>query len=244
MTEDHEAVPASESEALPRHVAIIMDGNGRWARNKGLTRAEGHRAGVKALKPIVKYAAKIGIQVLTVYAFSTENWQRPRTEVEALMSLLVEFLRSETLELKDEGVRVRTIGDIAALPPASQDALTWAQTATSGEDRLILNLALNYGARDEIVRAMNRWLDSRPSGSSLPITEKDINDHLDTGDLPDPDLLIRSSGELRLSNFLLWQCAYAELYVTNTLWPDFTPEEFRLALDDFGQRQRRFGRIG
>ncbi len=221
-----------------------MDGNGRWARQRGLSRAEGHRQGVKALKPVVKEASRLGIRVLTVFAFSTENWQRPPEEVDALMALLVEFLRSETLELKAEGVLIRTIGAIDDLPPVSLAALHWASQETATQSRMILNLALNYGSRDEIVRAVNRWMAQRHPADEPELTESALTAQLDTVGLPDPDLLIRSSGELRLSNFMLWQCAYAEIYITETLWPDFGPDELRRALDDYRHRQRRFGRIG
>lgn len=232
---------------MPRHVAIIMDGNGRWARQRGLYRVLGHRAGVKALKPIVKEAVRLGIEVLTVYAFSTENWQRPQSEVDALMGLLVEFLRRETRELQAEGVELRTIGNIDQLPAPARRALEEAQAQTQGAGRMILNLALNYGGRDEVVRAVNRWLGQQRSvgdGSPGVLTPENLADYLDTAGLPDPDLLIRSSGELRLSNFLLWQLAYAEIYVTETLWPDFSPDELRRAIDVYQRRHRRFGGIG
>jgi undecaprenyl diphosphate synthase len=227
---------------LPRHIAIIMDGNGRWAQQRGLERSLGHREGVKALKPIVKEASRIGIEVLTVYAFSTENWRRPSEEVNVLMTLLVEFLASETQELKDEGVKIRTIGNIGKLPDRAQQSLAWAMAKTAGETRLILNLALNYGARDEILRAVNRWAVERPSDARLD--EDSLGGYLDTAGLPDPDLLIRSSGEFRISNFLLWQLAYAEIFVSRKLWPDFDPAEFRRAIRDYQARHRRFGGLG
>jgi undecaprenyl diphosphate synthase len=226
---------------LPRHIAIIMDGNGRWAQQRGLDRTVGHRQGVKALKPIVKEAARIGIDVLTVYAFSTENWRRPSQEVEVLMGLLVEFLASETPELKEEGVRIRTIGDIARLPMPAQQSLSWAQAETASQTRMILNLALNYGARDEILRAVNRWWQENPGDV---LTEAQLSAYLDTADLPDPDLLIRSSGEFRISNFLLWQLAYAEIYISDTLWPDFDAAELRRAIRAYQARHRRFGGLG
>ncbi|MCL4319425.1 MAG: isoprenyl transferase [Firmicutes bacterium] len=229
-------------EKIPRHIAIIMDGNGRWAQKRGLDRAEGHRAGVQALKPIVKESAKLGVQVLTVYAFSTENWSRPQIEVNALWDLLVEYLRIETPELKSEGVRIQTIGNVDALPSRAQKAIDGAKEDTREQTRMVLNLALNYGGRDELVRAVNRWLDEcRPVSRARYVTASAIAEHLDTAGLPDPDLLIRSSGELRISNFLLWQLAYAEIYVTNTLWPDFNPMELRKAIRAYQQRDRRFG---
>lgn len=232
-----------DRDRLPRHVAIIMDGNGRWAQARNLPRALGHRQGVLALKPVVKAAARLGISVLTVYAFSTENWNRPAAEVEALMDLLMEFLRSETAELKAEGVSIRCIGNVRDLPERARQALCEAIRETAGETRLILNLALNYGGRDELIRAVNQWLQSRPEGSDEPLTEEALARHLDTAGLPDPDLLIRSSGEERISNFLLWQIAYAEIYVTKTLWPDFSPEDLIQALIAYQSRHRRFGAI-
>ncbi len=233
-------------ERVPRHVAIIMDGNGRWATARNLPRALGHRQGVLALKPIVKAAAAVGIEVLTVYAFSTENWVRPTAEVDALMDLLMEFLRSETQELKAEGVMIRTIGDISALPDRAREALAWAKETTAEETRMILNLALNYGGRDEIVRAVNRWLSHSQAGDAKQaerLTERELAVNLDTQGLPDPDLLIRSSGEERISNFMLWQIAYTEIYVTKTLWPDFRPTTLFEAIADFQKRARRFGAI-
>lgn len=226
---------------LPRHVAIIMDGNGRWAQQRGLDRTFGHRQGVKALKPIVKEAARIGIEVLTVYAFSTENWRRPSQEIDVLMSLLVEFLASETPELKEEGVQIRTIGNTDRLPASAQQSLNWAKQETAQETRMILNLALNYGARDEILRAVNRWRHTSPD---TELTETALGEYLDTAGLPDPDLLIRSSGEFRISNFLLWQLAYAEIYISDKFWPDFDPAELNRAIRDYQTRHRRFGGLG
>ena len=194
------------------------------------------------MKPIVKECAALGIQVLTVYAFSTENWARPQVEVNALWDLLVEFLRSETPELKAEGVRIQTIGNVGALPPRAQRAIDAAKHDTAEQTRMVLNLALNYGGRDELVRAVNRWLDEqRPVPEERYVTANAIAQHLDTAGLPDPDLLIRSSGELRISNFLLWQLAYAEIYVTTTLWPDFNPMELHKAIHAYQNRDRRFG---
>lgn len=231
-----------QDRPLPRHIAIIMDGNGRWAIRHGLPRVLGHREGVKALKPIVKECSRLGIEVLTVYAFSTENWARPAGEVNTLMALLEEFLDSETPELKAQGVSIRTIGDIGQLPASAQAALARSRRDTANQSKMVLNLALNYGGRDELVRAVNRWLASQPLGGVLPALDVDtLAQHLDTAGLPDPDLLIRSSGEVRLSNFLLWQMAYAEIYITDVLWPDFTPEELQKAIAVFRMRERRFG---
>lgn len=231
------------SRKVPRHVAVIMDGNGRWARLRGLSRAEGHRQGVKALKPIVKESLRLGISVLTVYAFSTENWQRPQQEVDALMNLLVEFLRSETVELKEEGVSIRTVGNVGELPDSARRSLDWAKTETAGETKMVLNIALNYGSRDEIVRAVNRWLEQAYTAGQR-LTADVLERYLDTGNLPDPDLLIRTSGEIRVSNFLLWQIAYAEIFISDKLWPDFTPADLREAVRSYLSRERRFGRIG
>lgn len=234
--------PSLVMGTLPRHIAIIMDGNGRWATMRGLDRTMGHRQGVKALKPIVKEASRLGVEVLTVYAFSTENWRRPSQEVDVLMSLLVEFLASETPELRDEGVHIRTIGDLSRLPEAARQSLVWAQSETAGETKMVLNLALNYGARDELLRAVNRWRAETPPDSQL--TEEVLSQYLDTHGLPDPDLLIRSSGEFRVSNFLLWQLAYAEIYVSDHLWPDFGPEQLHEAIRAYQARHRRFGGLG
>ena len=218
-----------------------MDGNGRWAKARHLPRALGHRQGVLALKPIVKSCARMGVRILTVYAFSTENWIRPAAEIDSLMDLLMEFLRSETEELKAEGVSIRAIGDISALPGRAQGALNEAIETTAGQRRMVLNLALNYGGRDELVRAVNRWLQERGQSSSEPLTEAGLAAHLDTAGMPDPDLLIRSSGEERLSNFMLWQIAYAEIYVTKTLWPDVDQSELVRAVRAYQARARRFG---
>lgn len=236
--EDHGA-----KHAPPRHVAIIMDGNGRWAKQRGLDRRFGHRAGVKALKPVVKEAAALGIEVLTVYAFSTENWKRPALEVQALMRLLVEYLRRETIELKQEGVRIQTVGNLEGLPVRAQRAVQESMALTENETRMVLNLALNYGGRDELIRAINRWLASHDC-TNQAMTAEGLEACLDTHGLPDPDLLIRTSGEVRLSNFLLWQMAYAEIYITETYWPDFGPEQLRTAIREYQKRSRRFGRIG
>lgn len=227
---------------VPTHVAIIMDGNGRWAEQRGLSRTEGHRAGVRALKSTVRAASQMGIRVLTVYAFSTENWSRPLHEVTALMRLLVETLRAETSELKEQGVSIRSIGNVQRLPRAVRNELERARAATREETRMVLNLALNYGARDELVRAVNRWMEHRRAHERL--TEEILTRYLDTAELPDPDLLIRSSGQVRLSNFLLWQCAYTELYMTDILWPDFSPDDLARAVASYQRRERRFGGIG
>ncbi len=235
----------TERPAVAQHVAIIMDGNGRWARRQGLPRAEGHRRGVLALKDIVKAAKVRQIKYLTVYAFSTENWRRPQAEVDVLMDLLVEFINSEVSELKSEGVRLDAIGHIEELPARCQEKLAEGMAATRMGRNLVLTLALNYGARREIVDAARALADAVRSGQieTQEITDAVFSAHLSTKDLPDPDLIIRPSGEWRLSNFLLWQAAYAEMYSTEVLWPDFDEKELDLALDAFAQRDRRYGAI-
>jgi undecaprenyl diphosphate synthase len=235
-----------EGAGRVRHLAIIMDGNRRWAVRRGMARTEGYRAGIEALRRVVRAAPDLGIEILTVYAFSTENWRRPQTEIDVLMQLLVEFLERETPELRAEGVRLATIGDIARMPPAQQQALAQAIEATAGGRRLLLNLALNYGGRSEIVRACRRLAEQVRAGQLDPadIDETRFGLALDTGDLPDPDLLIRASGEERLSNFLLWQLAYTEIWVTDTLWPDFDRSDLQEALAAFATRERRYGGSG
>lgn len=239
MTQDKEAAGAARA----RHVAIIMDGNGRWAAERGLPREAGHRAGIEALRRVVRGAPDLGVEMLTVYAFSTENWRRPASEVSALMSLLVEFLESETPELAAEGVRLATIGDLSVLPQASQAALGRALATTAGGERLLLTLALNYGGRAEIVRAAKKLVRVVQAGrvSLADVDEQMFASLLDTHALPDPELLIRASGEERLSNFLLWQSAYTELWVTDTFWPDFGVEHLQQALLAFASRDRRYG---
>ncbi|MGB9887578.1 MAG: isoprenyl transferase [Moorellales bacterium] len=228
---------------LPRHIAIIMDGNGRWARRRGLPRVMGHRAGVEALRSVVEACLEAGIPVLTVYAFSTENWKRPQTEVNALMELLVEYMRKELPELKRNGVQVRPIGELSSLPEAVQTELRRAQEETRNEKALVLNVAVNYGGRAELVRAVRMISQAVAAGILSPenIDEQTVADHLYTAGLPDPDLIIRPSGEMRLSNFLLWQSAYSELWVTPTLWPDFTAAELWTAIREYQRRHRRFG---
>ena len=231
------------SEPKARHVAIIMDGNGRWAAQRGLPREAGHRAGIEALRRVVRGAPDLGVRMLTVYAFSTENWRRPASEVSALMRLLVEFLESETPELAAEGVKLATIGDLSVLPQASQEALARALAKTAGGERLLLTLALNYGGRAEIVRAAKELVRVVQAGRVVldDVDEAMFAKLLDTSGLPDPDLLVRASGEERVSNFLLWQLAYTELWVTDTLWPDFGVEHLQQALLAFAGRDRRYG---
>ncbi len=225
-----------------RHVAIIMDGNGRWAAARGEPRVVGHRAGLEALRRVVRAAPSLGLEYLSVYAFSTENWKRPPEEVDALMNLLVEYLRSQIDELDREHVKMLFIGDSTALPELCQEEMERAVRRTSQNTGLKLAIAMNYGGRDEIVRAVRRVLAAGLDPAALD--EGSFASHLDTADLPDPDLVIRASGEMRLSNFMLWQTAYAEIYVTPQYWPDFDGAVLQEALEVFAQRERRFGGLG
>lgn len=230
---------------LPTHVAVIMDGNGRWAKKHFLSRIKGHEKGAEAVRAIVRACREIGIAHLTLYAFSTENWQRPKSEVDALMTLLVKFLKSEQKELAENDIRLHVIGQIEQLPRKVQQALREVMDLTRHNTALQLNLALSYGSRAEIVRMARKLARKSKSGQLDPdaINADMVAEHLYTKDIPDPDLLIRTSGEMRISNFLLWQIAYAEIYVTQTYWPDFGKEEFYVILKDYQQRERRYGRV-
>lgn len=222
---------------LPRHIAIIMDGNGRWAEMRNLPRSEGHRAGARAVREVVEECRRLGIGHLTLYAFSSENWSRPPGEIASLFSLLLEFLAVETPRMEAQGIALRVLGDLQGLPGPQRAALNYSRAHTASGKSMILNLALNYGARAEIIQAARALSGRRPE----EITEETFKGALYTAGQPDPDLLIRTSGELRLSNFLLFQCAYSEFYFTPVLWPDFTSAELRKALAAFGARDRRFG---
>jgi undecaprenyl diphosphate synthase len=226
---------------VPRHVGIIMDGNGRWAAARGLPRVEGHRRGVERSKEVIEVAAELGIKALTIYTFSTENWQRPSSEVTTLMKLLELYLRKEIDGLIRNGIVFRTIGDIGRLPGHIQDIIREAEERTSSNKGMILVTALSYSGRSEILRAVKRVLYAGVKPEEL--TEEVFNSYLDTAGIPAPDLIIRTSGEMRISNFLLWQAAYSEFYFTETLWPDFTKDEFLLAIQDYQRRERRFGAI-
>jgi undecaprenyl diphosphate synthase len=226
---------------VPRHVGIIMDGNGRWASEKGLPRTAGHRAGADNLRRIVGACAELGIEILTVFAFSTENWERPESEVRGLMWLVNHVIETETEELHRNGVCVRHIGDASRLSDDLRAKITRATQLTRDNERLIVNVAFNYGGRAEIVSAVRRMM--RDGIAPQEVDEALISSYLDTAGLPDPDLIIRTSGEMRLSNFLVWQAAYAEYYSTPTYWPDFDEHELRRALIEFGSRKRRFGRV-
>lgn len=234
-----------ERGAVPRHVAIIMDGNGRWARGRLMPRAFGHRSGMSAVREVIEGAVEAGIGYLSLFAFSRENWERPASEVEALMDLLVEYVGREADELAEKGVQVRVLGDLARLTPAAAAAVREVVRRTAPNARLVLNLFISYGARDEIVRAARALAREAASGALDPeaITEETVSARLYTADCPDPDLLIRTSGEQRISNFLLWQLAYAELFITPVLWPDFTRKELYGALEEFQKRDRRYGRV-
>ncbi|MEO1260095.1 MAG: isoprenyl transferase [Bacteroidota bacterium] len=231
-------------EKLPEHIAIIMDGNGRWAKQKGMPRVFGHRNGVKAVREATEAAAELGVKFLTLYAFSTENWNRPVTEVNALMRLLVDTIRKEVKTLNKNSIRLRAIGDIRKLPDKSYKALLEAIENTKDNDRMTLVLALNYSAKWEIVQAVQQLAKAARADKLAPadIDEKAFSAALATGGMPDPELLIRTSGETRISNFLLWQIAYAELYFTKTLWPDFRKEHLYEAILNFQNRERRFGK--
>lgn len=230
---------------LPRHVAIIMDGNGRWAAGKGRPRVAGHRAGADAVRRTVETSARLGIECLTLYAFSTENWKRPRFEIRALMDLLVEYLRKELRSLKENNIQFRMIGRSEELHISVLEQIRKAELATFQNTGMRLNIALNYGSRTEIVDAVRRIAREVAAGHLQPdeVDQDLISGNLYTRALPDPDLLIRTSGEMRISNFLLWQIAYAEIHVTETLWPDFGERELLSALIDYQKRDRRYGRI-
>ncbi|HEX5410332.1 MAG TPA: isoprenyl transferase [Terriglobia bacterium] len=231
-------------ERLPHHIAVIMDGNGRWARKRHLPRIAGHRAGIGAVRRVVEACARLGIPCLTLYAFSMENWKRPRTEVKLLMGLLREYLKKEIAELNQNNIRFNTIGRIDSLPKTVQRDLSETVQQTGSNTGLRLTLALNYGGRAELIDAVRSLATTLKGHEALDpesITEQTFSRHLYTHDLPDPDLLIRTSGEMRLSNFLLWQVAYSEIWVTEILWPDFTERELFQAVIDFQRRERRYG---
>jgi len=228
-------------EKIPRHVAIIMDGNGRWALSRGLPRLAGHKAGTENLRRIIRSTVEFGIQYLTIYAFSTENWGRPIEEVQGLMLIVQDVIDRELNELHKEGVQLRHIGRLERLDPKLQAKVLKAIELTRHNDRLILNIAFNYGGRDEIVCAIQNML--RDGVTPEEVTDQMVGKYLFTAGVPDPDLVIRTSGELRMSNFLIWQAAYSELYITPTLWPDFDRDEYRRAVEAFAHRDRRYGKV-
>lgn len=230
---------------VPKHIAIVMDGNGRWATRQGLSRPEGHFQGYRTLRKIVEDAADMGIKVLTVYAFSTENWRRPKEEIEALMTLFINAARAELDDMNQLNVRMLLSGRIDQLPEATREQLICDVEATKNNTRITLNLALNYGGRAELVDATHKIVERAVAGEIKPedVDEQLISQNLYSPGLPDPDLLIRTAGEMRISNFLLWEIAYAELYVTQTLWPDFTKEDLEKAILDYQGRTRKFGKV-
>jgi len=233
-------------DKIPRHVAIIMDGNGRWAQQKGKLRTFGHKAGVEAVRSSVRLARKLGVESLTMFAFSSENWQRPKEEVGVLMQLFSMVLKSEVKKLNKNNIRLKVIGDLSAFDPKLQEKIKKAEKLTEENTSLTLNIAANYGGRWDIVNASKR-IASKVANNEIAledVNEALFNEHVSTAELPELDLLIRTGGDHRVSNFLLWQCAYAEFYFTETLWPDFSEEMFALAIQDFANRQRRFGLTG
>ncbi len=234
--------PSLEKLHIPAHIAIIMDGNGRWAKQHGLPRTEGHKAGTEAARAVVTRCREIGVNHLTLYTFSKENWSRPKTEVKTLFTLLTNFLTKEEKSLKEQGIRLRILGEIEGLPLTVGKVLKHVIRQTKNCREMTLNLALNYSGRDEILRATKELVTTGTSASD--ITEESFAAKLWTGGQPDPDLVIRTSGELRLSNFLLFQCAYSEFYFTDTYWPDFSPDELVNAIRELNNRQRRFGKTG
>lgn len=234
-----------DKSEMPEHVAIIMDGNGRWAQKRQMPRALGHKAGVEALRDVIKTADSIGLKYLTFYAFSTENWKRPADEVSTLMQLLVEYLKKEVKELHENKVRIHTIGDIDKLPEKPLKEVLKAKELTQNNTGLWVNIALNYGGRDELIRGIKRLIDQVSAGtlSREDINEETIGLALDTNGIPDPELIIRTSGEHRLSNFLLWQCAYSEFWFTETFWPDFRGKDLIEGIRAYQNRDRRFGAV-
>lgn len=230
---------------IPQHIALIMDGNGRWAKKKSMPRVAGHQRGVESVRQVVETCVGLGVKILTLYTFSTENWNRPKDEVSTLMRLIVRSLQSETDELNSNNIRLTTIGDFSSLPNVVQDELKAALDKTSHNDKMILNLALSYSGRWELVEAVKDISEQVLAGKIKPgeITEETISQNLSTAGMPDPDLLIRSGGDFRISNFLLWQIAYSEIFISDVLWPDFRCKHLLEAIKDFQKRERRFGLV-
>lgn len=237
-------LPQIDKEKIPNHIAIIMDGNGRWAKKRALPRVVGHEYGVKSVRTVAETAARLGVKYLTLYTFSTENWNRPQLEVKAIMALLVRTIRKEVETLQKNNIRLRTIGDIAALPKEAHNELLEAMELTKNNDRMDLVLAVNYSARWDIVQATKHIAQAVKDGQLNPedINESLISQELNTGTLPEPELLIRTSGEFRISNFMLWELAYGEFYFTDIYWPEFDQEAFYKAILDYQKRERRFGK--
>lgn len=244
-SETHIADRIKQRGRIPHHVGIIMDGNGRWATKRNLPRTEGHKAGIESVRAVVEAAGEIGVNVVTLYTFSCENWKRPKSEVSALMSLLLQTIRKEIDELNSKNVRLMAIGDIDALPPAPRMGIKNTIKRLSKNTGLVLNLALSYSSRQEILEAVKQIGKEIQQGGLDPeaIDETLLAHHLQTAEIGDPDLIIRTSGEQRISNFLLWQIAYSEFYITPTLWPDFGKTEFFKAIEDYQKRERRFGKV-
>ena len=234
----------TENRVLPRHIAIIMDGNGRWAKKRSLPRSAGHAAGSKNFKTIARYCNKIGLEYLTVYAFSTENWKRPKEEVDGIMNILRDYLR-DSKNFKDENIKVKFIGDLTALDDDIVELIKESEEGSENATGLKLNIALNYGGRDELVHAIKKIVDKTTEGKIKidDITECMVSDNLYTAGMPDPDIIIRPSGEYRLSNYLIWQAAYSEYWFSDVLWPDFKPKHLEAAIDDYNKRHRRFGGV-
>lgn len=232
----------SSGQRVPQHVAIIMDGNGRWARQRGLPRLAGHRAGTENIRGIVTTCVEVGVPYLTLYAFSTENWSRPSREIQGLMAILSDFIDRETQALHEEGVHLRHLGSLEGISESLKRKVRYAIDLTRNNTRLTLSIAFNYGGRSDIVEAVRALVAQGVAPAA--ITEQAISANLSTTGLPDPDLVIRTSGEWRLSNFLIWQAAYSEYWATPVLWPDFRPEHFREAINEYGRRERRFGGLG
>jgi undecaprenyl diphosphate synthase len=227
---------------LPRHIAIIMDGNGRWAQKRHMPRTVGHAKGAAVVRSLVEYCAKLGVKCLTLFAFSTENWQRPADEVSTLMGLFVQYLEKEMKDLAAAGVRLKVIGDVEGFAPDVQQRIKATEAATAHNELITLCVAANYGGRWDVVQAVRNWQSSNPNRSVAELTEAELAQALSTADMPEVDLLIRTGGEQRMSNFLLWQSAYAELYFTDALWPEFDTKELDKAIEWFAQRTRRFGK--
>lgn len=233
--------PSLDMTNIPRHIAIIMDGNGRWAKKRGLPRTAGHAAGAETFRKIAKYCKRLSVEYLTVYAFSTENWKRPAEEVGAIMKLLEDYLNEAIVKMRKEGIRIKILGDIQGLSPKIRELIRKTEELSQGMEGCQANLCINYGGRDEIVRAINALSEKIKNGET--VTEEMVSDNLYTKGIPDPELIIRPSGELRLSNFLLWQCAYSEFYFDDVLWPDFSEENMERAIIAYQNRERRFGGI-
>jgi len=235
-------VPVDNFLTVPKHIAIIMDGNGRWAQKRHMPRTVGHAKGAAGVKALVECCAKLGVQYLTLFAFSTENWKRPAEEVSTLMGLFVQYLEKEMGALAAAGVRLKVIGDVAAFAPELQSRIHAAEAATQNNHAITLVVAANYGGQWDVVQAVKNWQATHPGAGVSNLTQEELAQHLSTAGMPDPDLLIRTGGEQRISNFLLWQAAYAELYFTDVLWPEFDDKELGKALEWYAQRTRRFGK--